>query len=143
MAESTNSTCERCGLSFEGSPYTAYLTGRGKETGLCKSCADQRMEEDCHEFADKIVGKIFDELNGGDKKLLAKAFANAIGYRHRYLQGEFFTFLFGLFQLYAKQDFDARNEWAVKIAGVWERCVGRFGKKGCSECRKVFDGVEG
>lgn len=133
-------TCARCGAEGDhAGSNTAYLTGREEIHGLCNACKEQLVKDDLRAFAHKIIEPLFNELNRcGNNMGIALALADAIQYQHRYLQGEFFGMLVHLFKLYSVFQHDARNEWAVKIAGVWERCVGRFGNGMCPECNKIF-----
>lgn len=132
--------CSNCRCEItDGYTYTAYLTGRKEKPGLCQECKEVVTKDDLFKFAQSLVEPLFNELNRcGSNQGVAEALADAVRFQHRYLQGEAFTMLFKFFALYSKHEYDARNEWAVKIAGIWERCVGRSGNPACEECNKVF-----
>jgi len=134
--------CSNCRCEIvDGYTCTAYLTGRKEKSGLCLNCKDEVTKDDLFKFAQSIIEPLFNELNRcGSSGGLALALSEAIRFQHRYLQGEFFGMLANLFKLYSTHMYDARNEWAVKIAGIWERCVGRGGDRACPECMKVFEG---
>jgi len=134
--------CACCrGELADGYTYVAYLTGRKEKSGLCLNCKDEVTKDDLFKFAQSIIEPLFNELNRcGSSGGLALALSEAIRFQHRYLQGEFFGMLANLFKLYSTHMYDARNEWAVKLAGIWERCVGRGGDRACPECMKVFEG---
>jgi len=132
--------CSNCRCEIaDGYTCTAYLTGRKEKPGLCQECKEVVTKDDLFKFAQSLVEPLFNELNRcGSNQGVAEALADAVRFQHRYLQGEAFTMLFKFFALYSKHEYDARNEWAVKIAGIWERCVGRSGNPACEECNKVF-----
>lgn len=131
--------CSNCGaVGDDAGSNNAYLVGREVVHGVCNGCKSHLEDQSVRHFAKRIVDDLCNELNGGDHGKLAAALADAMNRQHRYLQGEVFTMLFKFFALYSKHEHDARNEWAVKIAGIWERCVGRSGNPACEECNKVF-----
>lgn len=136
--------CSNCGNTGDNAgSNNAYLAGREVIHGVCDECKSHLEDQSLRDFAKRIIGDLCEEMNGGDHTRVAAALADAIETEHRYLQGELFSMLFEFFALYSKHDYDARNEWAVKIAGVWERAVGRGdGQKDCPTCGKVFRGEQ-
>jgi len=116
--------CYRCHKEKE-SLGTAYLTGGGQVQNVCTECKATVQKRSLESFAREHVAGLCDALNGGDGKEIGTALADAMNFQHRYLQGELFNMLWNFFREYRKHDFDARNEWAVKIAGKWDEQVGK------------------
>jgi hypothetical protein len=113
-----DSVCPHCGNTDRKTPRTAYGPDR-QQVDCCDVCREALEEEMLKEWAEKLAEALCHSLNGGDSAALATAFFKAFTRQHRYLQGEFFTFLWKFFGNYRMADCDARNEHAVKTAGRW------------------------
>lgn len=116
--------CPRCHTEVDETLYQARLTGGGVTMEVCTACRKEMQQGSLESFAKDHVQAICDAANGGAKEI-GKAFADEMNRVHRYLQGEFFMMLWHFFREYRKHEFDARNEWAVKLAGKWDDQVGK------------------
>jgi len=115
--------CKKCRAEVE-SLCSAFMLDRSKIEGVCRPCADKLEEMDLDKLTLKCMDDLCHVVNGGNASDLAESMFRAITRQHRYLQNEFFLSLHKLFEQYGAQDEnhrDARNEWAVRAAGNWEK----------------------
>lgn len=116
--------CKKCRCDISVDSYTAYLLDRGKMSGLCLKCKEETERADLDSMTQDVIDKLCHAANGhANPDKMAASILRAIQRQHRYLQNEFFIVLWKLFQEYSKLDesgYDARNEWAVKVAKRWD-----------------------
>jgi endogenous inhibitor of DNA gyrase (YacG/DUF329 family) len=117
--------CPRCRKQVDETLYSAHLIDRSKTEEMCTACRKEVEQGSLEAFAKKHIEALCDSVNGGDAATIGKALAEAMNYQHRYLQNEFFMVLANFFRFYRHHDFDARNEWAVHIAGLWDEQMGK------------------
>jgi hypothetical protein len=120
---------KKCKCCFEEVEdlYNAYLQDRSKVEDVCEQCKKKIEQDDIDIVTHECFEKLCHAVNGGTVQDLADSMFRTFQKQHRYLQNEFFTALWMLFQKYGslpETHYDQRNEWAVTIAKQWDEAVG-------------------
>ena len=130
MSENTeNKRCAHCAKESDDLHNTAFFVDRTKLEGVCQECKKALEAEDLDEVTHAAFDSLCHVVNGGSKKKLAESMMRTFYKQHRYLQGEFFMALAAFFKLYGELDanhYDARNEFAVKMAQRWDKETNNF-----------------